>query len=76
MHGVDVGHLQGDVAPAPRLSHRIDGRSGIFREKDEAIAKAKAGSARPGQLSEAENVAKECPVRAEAAKRPWQRRSG
>jgi hypothetical protein len=42
MHRVDVGNLQGDVAPAARLTNRIDGRVAVFLEHNEAVAKAKA----------------------------------
>ena len=63
MHGVDIGDLQGDVAPSARLTNRIDGRGAVFLEKNEAVAQAKGRTARPGLLAEAEDVAIEPALR-------------
>ncbi len=67
MHGVDIGDLQGDVAPSGRLTSRIDGRSAVFLEQKQAISQAKGRTARPGLLGEADNIAIESPVFAEAS---------
>src|SRR5437899_12913778 len=67
MHGVDIGDLQGDVAPAACLTDRIDGRGAVFLEKKQAVSQAEGRTARPGLLREAENIAIEPPVFAEAS---------
>src|SRR4029077_10369881 len=67
MHGVDIGDLQRDVAPAACLTNRIDGRRTVFIEKDKAVAQAKGRTSGPGLLGKAEDVAIEPPVFAEAA---------
>src|SRR6266705_2893211 len=38
MHGVDIGDLQRDVAPAACLTNRIDGRGAVFLEKKQAVS--------------------------------------
>ena len=67
MHGVDIRYLQGDVAPAARLTDRIDACGAVFLEKNKAVTQAKGRTARPGLLAEAEDVAIEPAVFAEAA---------
>src|SRR6266404_331355 len=62
MHGVDIGDLQRDVAPAACLTNRIDGRGAVFLEKKQAVSQAEGRTARPGLLREAENIAIESPV--------------
>jgi hypothetical protein len=67
MHSVDVGDLQGDVAPTGRLTNRIDGRSSVFLEEKQTIAQAKGRTARPGLLGKAENITIKSPVFAQAS---------
>src|SRR5713101_5845394 len=67
MHGVDIGDLQRDVAPAACLTNRIDGRGAVFLEKKQAVSQAKCRTARPRLLAEAEDVAIEPAMFAEAA---------
>src|SRR2546430_10613424 len=67
MHGVDIGDLQGDVAPTLCLTKWIDGRAAVFLEKKQAVSQAEGRTARPGLLREAENIAIESPVFAEAS---------
>jgi hypothetical protein len=67
MHGVDIGNLQGDVAPAACLTNRIDACGAVFLKKNEAVAQAKGRTARPGLLGKAEGVAIEPKMFAEAA---------
>src|SRR3981189_2233213 len=62
MHGVDIGDLQGDLAPSARLTNRIDGRRAVFFEQKQAVSEAKGRTTRPGLLGEAENIAIESPV--------------
>src|SRR5258708_37236499 len=66
MYGGDIGDLQGDVAPAARLTNRIYGRSAVLLEKKQAVSQAKGRTARPWLLGEAEDIAIEPPVFAEA----------
>jgi len=66
MHRIDIGDLQGDVAPAACLTNRIDGRQAVFLEKNEAVAQAKGRTGGPGLLGKAEDVSIEAPVFAEA----------
>src|SRR5947208_1929573 len=40
MHGVDIGDLQRDVAPAACLTNRSDGRGAVFLEKEQAVSQA------------------------------------
>jgi hypothetical protein len=49
------------------LANRIDGRSAVFLEKNQTISQAKGRTARPGLLGEAENIAVESLVFAEAS---------
>src|ERR1700747_151079 len=49
------------------MTNRIDGRRAVFLEKNEAVAQAKGRTARPGLLAEAEDVAIEPAMFAEAA---------
>ncbi len=67
MHGVDIDDLQGDIAPAECLTNRIDGCGAVFLEKKQAVSQAKGWTARPGLLGEAEKVAIEPAVFAEAS---------
>ena len=67
MYGVDIGDLQGDVAPAARLTNRIDACRAVFLEEKQAVSQAKARTARPGLFGEAENIAIESAVFAEAS---------
>ena len=59
MGSVDIGDLQGDVAPAECLTSRIDGRGAVFLQKKETVSQAKRQTARPGLFGEAEDVALE-----------------
>ena len=67
MHDIDVGDLQRDVAPAAGLTNRIDGRGAVFFEKNEALSETKRRTARPGLFGEAEDIAIELPMFAEAS---------
>jgi len=64
--GADHG-MQGDVAPAARLTNRIDACRAVFLEEKQAVSQAKGRTARPGLLGEAENIAIEPPVFAETS---------
>jgi hypothetical protein len=50
---VDVGDLQGDVAPTQCLTNRIDGRGMVFLQKKQAVSQAKGRSTPPGLFGEA-----------------------
>jgi hypothetical protein len=66
MHCVDIGDLQRDVAPAAGLTNRIDGRGAVFPKKNEAVSETKGRTARPGLFGEAEDIAIELPMFAQA----------
>ncbi len=38
MHGIDIGNLKDDVAPAARLTDRIDGAGAVFGQKTQAVS--------------------------------------
>src|SRR6266851_111485 len=67
MQSVDIGDLQGDVAPSARLASRIDGRGAVFPKQKQALSQAKRRTARPGLLGEAEDVAIESAMFKEAS---------
>src|ERR1700722_16309709 len=67
MHSVDVGDLQGDVAPTGRLTNRIDGRRAVLLEEKQTISQTKGRTARPGLLGKAENITIKSPVFAQAS---------
>src|ERR1700677_559694 len=67
MDRVDIGDLQGDVAPAGCLTRRIDGRGAVFLQQNEAVSQPKGRTARPGLFGEAEDVAIEPAMFAETA---------
>jgi hypothetical protein len=56
MDNVDIGDLQGDVAPTGCLTSRIDGCGWVFLQKKEAVPQAKSQTARPELPGEAEDI--------------------